>query len=344
MSKRTAGHLFTGIAISDNLVAMQVTLNQLEAAGLKSPWQMAKTSLSKTDRSDLENKQLRVVVQRAWDVTRAKRADLYAEYLGNIHRGKIKGSAPPVTLFTPADANDLGDGDIALPFRSTLIGIDGETQLEARFRLREQDANTGDLTFAAMLHHGIEEDHAIQILHDYNRYAKPIPESKLGPRNTSGGLSQTVIEAQELAGIESDALNKVGTIGTSKHVAGFAQAMHFVTGYALGKKGLAVNASGYFDELNRPGALPINSGCPNALASMFKLADGPNPDFNLAIRKAGAPFWQVAGVIAAEGGDVSKLKWDAAFAADKALGTAGRGGPRPSRATRQQTIYVALKS
>ena len=72
--------------------------------------------------------------------------------------------------------------------------------------MRDQHPETGDIPFPVMLHYGIDEKHAIQILHDYNRYAKPIPESKLGARNSSGGISSTVLEALELAGLEDDAL------------------------------------------------------------------------------------------------------------------------------------------
>jgi hypothetical protein len=345
MSKKAInGYQFAGVVITENSVAVQVTLNQLEAAGLKSPYAMARTSLKQTDSSDRRAKELRSVVQRAWDKQRSVRADLYNQYLWHMASGVIKGSAPPPAIYSP-DSVTEDDETIVLPFRSTLIAIDGETQLEARFRMREEHSETGDLPFPAILHHGIEESHAIQILHDYNRYAKPIPESKLGARNSSGGISATVLEAVEIAGLTDDDLNKSGALGTAKQVAGFSQAMHFVAGYSLGSRGLSVNGTAYFDQLNRPGAPPINSSCPNALASMLHLgASIADKAEQIAFRKMAAPFWQVAGVLASEGGDPATFNWTAAYAADKALGTAGRGGPRPSRTTRQRAIYTALKS
>jgi hypothetical protein len=342
--KAITGYPFAGVMIDGDRAALQVTLNQLEAAGLKSPHLMAKTSLTATEHSDRRAKELRMVVQRAWDKSRSQRADLYCEYLRNIETGKIKGSAPPPAIFTPDSVTD-GDDAIVLPFRSILIALDGETQLEARFRLREELQETGDRFFPVVLHFGIEESHAIQILHDYNRYAKPIPESKLGARNSSGGLSATVVEALGIAGLSDIDLNKAGSVGTSKQIAGFSQAMHFVAAYSLGAKGLNVNAAQYFDVLNRPGHPPINSGCPTALASMFDLAATKlDNDLRLAFRKMATPFWQAAGVLAAEGVDLTTLDWQGALDADKAHAPTGRGGPRPSRASRQQAIYDALKA
>ena len=345
MSKRPInGYQFAGTVIDQDRAAIQVTLNQLEAAGLKSPYHMAKTSLKQTDKTDRQAKELRTVVQRAWDKPRSLRADLYNEYLWNMASGVIKGSAPPPAIYSPDPVTE-DDGMIVLPFRSMLIGIDGETQLEARFRMRDQHPETGDIPFPVMLHYGIDEKHAIQILHDYNRYAKPIPESKLGARNSSGGISSTVLEALELAGLEDDVLNKSGALGTVKQIAGFSQAMHFVAGFSLGAKGLAVNGAQYFDELNRPGAPTINSSCPSSLAAMLQLGTTiKDKAEQTAFRKMAVSFWQVGGVLAAEGRDPAKLDWSAARAADKALGTSGRGGPRPSRATRQTAIYQALKA
>jgi hypothetical protein len=341
--KAITGYPFAGILIDDARAALQVSLNQLEAVGLKSPHTMAKTPLSKTERSDLHAKELREVVQRAWDKARSLRADLYCEYLLNIQLGKIKGSAPPPAIYTPDIAKENGD-TIELPFRSRLIAIDGETQLEARYRLREQLPETGETFFPAILHFGIDENHAIQILHDYNRYAKPIPESKLGARNSSGGLSATIIAALGLVGLDDESLNKAGTGGTAKQVAGFAQAMHFVAAYSLGAKGLIANAAHYFDVLNRPGHPPINDGCTAALAAMFDLsAVKLKGDLCLTFRKGAMAFWQAAGVLAAEGADVTTLNWQGAFDADKAAAPSGRGGARLSRADRQRLIYNALK-
>jgi len=344
LNRTITGYPFAGLVVDPERAAVQVTLNQLEAAGLRSPHMMAKTPLSRTDKTDVPAKQLRMIVQRTWDKARSLRADLYSEYLHNLVRGKIKGSAPPPAIYTPGVVSETDNG-VVLPFRSLLIAVDGDTQLEARFRLRERAPETGDLPFPAIVHFGVEESTAIQILHDYNRFAKPIPESKLGAHNSSGGLSITVLEALDLAGLTDKDLNKSGSAGTAKQVAGFAQAMHFVAGYSLGAKGLKVNAAQYFDALNRPGHPPINGGCTAALAEMFKLA-GSIPDDGLrqAFRRMAAPFWQAAGVLAAEGAEMGALDWQAGFDADKALGTTGRGGPRPSRATRQTAIYNALKA
>jgi hypothetical protein len=343
MTKRIFGHQLAGILINGNKAAIQVTLNHLEAVGLKSPYAMARTPLTKTDETDIKAKELREVLQRAWDKSRGHRADLYAEYLRNIFLGKINGSAPPPTLYTPANVSEIGDGEVSLPFQAGIIAIDGETQLEARFRLRREVPETGDDPFAAIVHFGIDADFAMQILHDYNRYANPIPEAKLGARNSSGGISATVNQALELAGFPSNVLNVSGATGNNKLIAGFAQAMHFVAGCALGAQGLKVDKlAGYFDELNRPGAPPINGNCPQELAAMFTMA-AQAPD-GMPFRKLASLGWQVAGVLVAEGRKVNALNWAQAFATDRSMRRKGRGGPTVKSADRRQRFYDALTS
>lgn len=340
MARRIAGHPFVDMVFEEHKAAIQVTLNQLEAVGLKSPYAMARTTMAKTDQADIKGKELRETLQRTWDKGRSTRADLYAEYLRNIHVGKINGSAPPPTLYTPTMVTETDDGEINLPFQSGLIAIDGETQLEARFRLRSEMVETGDAPFAAILHFGIEPDFAMQILHDYNRYAKPIPESKLGARNASGGLSATVNEALEIAGYRQEDLNVRGATGNKDTIAGFIQAMHFVAGCALGPvKGIKLNAASYFDELNRPGAPPINGACPQELASMLKMAATAE---GMPFRKLAAPGWQVAGVTAAEGRKIETLNWPKAFEVDKATARHGRGGSTGARVERRERFYAAL--
>lgn len=340
MKKPISGHLFEGTAINDEQVVVRTTLNQLEALGVKSPHLMATTTLKNTDKDDVAAKQLRMTIQRAWDKPRSERADSYADYERKIIEGKIKGGTPPVTLFSPQKALISDDGSVMLPFRCTVIAIDGETQTEARYRLRDMLPQTGDEPFAAVLYHGISYDHAMQILHDFNRFAKPIPESKLGSRNVSGGVSKTIAAALSQAGYAMDDLNRTGNAGTNRYIASYSQSMVFAAGYTLGStRGLLVNGATAFDELNKPGAAEIP--CVDDLAHMYTLAHT-----DIAVRRMPTQFWQVAGILAAEGFDVAQLNWAAAIETDKKLmepHTGQQGGSRVPRSVRQQVIYNALK-
>jgi hypothetical protein len=322
---------------SDTAVGL-VTLNQLEHFGIKSPWLMAKTSRSKMDEQDQPFKTLREVIQRAWDKARDKRADLYSTYIENVLKGTVEGGTPPVTIFV-SHAGTENDSEISFPYTSTAIALDGETQLEGRFRLRGRDADTGDIPFPVTIYHGCSEQKAMQILHDFNHFAKPIPESKLGMRNAAGGISQTVETALDL--VPGATLNS-GQFGTKKHAAGFSQTMFFVVGYAVGQAALDKTGSVWFDALNMPGAPPVNGNCAAMLGDLISMAQ-----IDPKLRGTAAYLWQVAGVLAHEGRAPRTLNWDAGIAAYKAAPNVGQGGGqggnRGKTAERLHAIYDAMK-
>lgn len=338
LTNLTKGKTLTAVRVSDNEAAGTVTLNELEHFGVKSPYNMAKIPASRIDADDQGAKELRLTVQRTWDRAREARADLYKQYLLNLYKKAIVGATPPVTLYVSHDGSDTGDGLIVFPYQASAIAIDGETQIEARYRLRAELPDTGDIPFAVVVHHGIDEQHAIQILHDYNRYAHPIPESKLGSRNSTGGLSQTIIDALSMtvSHLDLDKLNRQGNTGTKKYPASFKQAMTYVASTAVGKNALRKNAAFWFDELNQPGGLPINGSCPQHLANLL--------DFSVAEKTIGtspAMLWQVAGVLGSEGINPIQLKWAEGRAAYAATGAKTAGKKKISE--RLQAVYDAMK-
>jgi hypothetical protein len=332
------GKTLEGTAVTPFIFVGVTTLDELEHFGIKSPWLMAKMSLNKTPPEDQPGKQLRVIVQRAWDKARSQRADAYKQYIRNLAEARINGGTPPVTVYVSQQGMPSDNG-LLFNYGTSAIAIDGETQLEARFRLREDKPETGALAFPITIYHGITEEHAIQILHDFNAYAKPIPESKLGSRNASGGLSQTVQIALGQAGLTDGALNSSGAFGTKKFVAGFAQSMFFVSGYAMQADGLKRSASSMFATLNEPGAPPINNRCSPMLASLYSLATN-----EMKVRLAPTFLWQVAGVLAAEGVAPHQLNWDAALAAYKTTSKQGRGGAKMRTNERLARFYAAFKT
>lgn len=331
------GKSLTAIAVSDHEAVGTVNLDELEHFGIKSPAEMAKIPLTKADRDDIPFKELRITVQRTWDKTRHGRADLYKNYLRHLNDGTIYGSAPPVTVYVNQPGKSH-DGTIVFPYTALAIAIDGETQLEARFRLREELQETGENSFAVTIHHGISEEHAIQILHDYNRYAHPIPESKLGSKNSTGGMSQTIVDAidQSIVMKTLNDLNRTGNTGTKKLKASYRQAMSFVTGYAIGPDALKRNATTWFDALNSPGVPPINGSCAPDLGEMFNLTATDQ-----RVSLAAPIIWQVAGVLGSEGHKPQSLKWDDGFNTYQATAPKTLGKSRIS--DRLAALYAALK-
>ena len=332
------GKSLQAIEVTPHEAVGTVSLNELEHFGVKSPAEMAKMSLAKADKDDIPFKELRITVQRTWDKTRMARADLYKQYQRHLQDGTIYGATPPVTIYVDQPGKSHADGTLVFSYTALAIAIDGETQLEARFRLRDDLPETGDNPFAVTIHHGIPEAHAIQILHDYNRYAHPIPESKLGPKNSTGGMSQTIADgvAQSLVLQTLEDLNRSGNTGTKKFKASYRQAMSFVTGYAVGSEALKRNATTWFDALNSPGAPPVNGSCAPDLGAMFDIT-ATDPRVSLA-----APIvWQVAGVLGSEGRKPQSLKWEDGFKTYEATAPKTLGKSRIS--DRLAAIYAAMK-
>jgi hypothetical protein len=304
----TSTHRFVGVA----------SLSELQHFGLASPLALDRQTLKQTTDDDKPLKALRTLIQRTWDKVRITRAQSYANYLGKLRRGTIMGAAPPLTLYSPEQAEGIighdGQPLLRLPFDALIMAIDGETQIQGRFNLRGTDPESADDDIDFVLHTGISEEAAMQILHDANRLARPISEAVLGPKNHTGGLSQTIHEALLIAGKRLEDLNPKGG-ATRHHIAGFVHSMCFAAGFELEDEALVRSVKGYFPILNEPGSPPINSGCPAAMANVFKLCIQDE-----AVGRTNPLVWQVAGVLAAKGQNPVHLRWEDGQAAYKATG------------------------
>jgi len=334
---RAKGKSLTAIPVDENKAVGSVTLNELEYFGVKSPLFMAKTGEKKFEERDIPFKHLRQIVQRLWDKQRVTRAGLYKTYIGRLMDGTVMGDTPPVTLFIP----DLGEVDenareIEFSYTSPAIAIDGETQLQARFDLRSERPETGDVPFAITIHHGISEDHAMKVLHDFNHYAKPISEAKLGVKNIDGPMSVAIGEALKNAGVAEGEFNSAGQVANKKTVAAFGQSMAFIAGYAAGHDALKKSATTWYDVLNTAGTNAINGHCVPMLSSLYTLASAQK-----AVGGAQPLIWQAAGVLAAEGVNPASMHWDAAFQAY--ADTAPKKAGKQSVSLRLPALYAALK-
>jgi hypothetical protein len=240
---RSGGKGLPAIKISDNLCSTVSTLNQLEDYGLNRPTTNAFAKAKELKNDDLftQAHKLREIVQRRFDKSRQDRAKTYADYLEAIMSGKRLGGVPPITLFCSGKCEyNEGTTTIFLPYRSVLINIDGETQTEARFILRDRVPESGDWTLGAQIYHGISEQHSSQILHDVNRYAHPIKETVVAALNSEGNITKLIDLILEERHIPHFQLNRHGQKPKTKkgEICSYRSLISAVVGAAGGFQGL----------------------------------------------------------------------------------------------------------
>jgi hypothetical protein len=208
---RSGGKALPGIRIAENLCSIVTSLNQLEDYGLTRPTTNAGAKPKDLKGNDLFERAhiLREIVQRRFDKSRQERAIEYATYIEQIMAGQRLGGVPPVTLFCSEPCQYIEEtSTLFLPYRSVLVNIDGETQTEARFILRDRLVQSGDWSLAAQIYHGITEVHSSQILHDVNRYAHPIRETVVAALNSEGHITKLILSVLTAKGIEPYRVNR----------------------------------------------------------------------------------------------------------------------------------------
>ena len=208
-NRRRGGKLLHCLSVTDNSAIGVSTLAELETYGLKRP-----TLIEDATKKDLKGDPalaaahaVREMVQRRFDNPRRKRAEAYSSYLSGLFAGTLYGGVPPVTLFCPI-AGAAVDGGLLLPHASPLVTLDGETQTEARFGLRDTMPETGEVSVMFVLYHGIDERHAGNIMHDFNVFAHPVAEAKVSMLNSNGALTAIVVDAIQEAGVRADRIQR----------------------------------------------------------------------------------------------------------------------------------------
>lgn len=236
---RTGGNTLSALKISDNLCSVVTTLNEIEQFGLMRPTKNASATAKDLKNDDLWARQhsLRETVQRRFDVSRRRRSQSYAEYLANIMMNNRLGGVPPITLYC-SNQCQYHEGTLVLPYRSTLVNTDGETQTEARFILRDKVPESGSWSIAAQIYHGITEQHASQILHDFNCYAHPITESVAAVLNSQGQMNKFIEEFFESQGITPNLINRHGTVPKKGQLFAYRALISGIVGAVGGFRGL----------------------------------------------------------------------------------------------------------
>jgi len=335
------GKTLVGVSVDPHKFQAVSTLNQLEDYGLDRPSYVEglKAIETRRDPNALAAKQLRDVTQRSFDKPRKLRAIVYSEYIRKVEQDHtLEGGVPAITLYLEKSGGINGDGSLVIPYGSACIAIDGETQTEARFILREGYPETGNHPVAVTVYHDVSANRAQQILHDYNTYPSPIPEKTLASLNRGGGLSKIVADSCQQANFSMSELNRHGAASTKKTVAAYTQVLAAAAGYALNGQALQRSANSFFKELNNPASGKVFDA--NAVPTIGLILDGLRTHPNRG--KMNAAIWQVAGAVAASGRDPRTLDWDAAEAVYKQTAIRTQGGPRMPMATRLGKIAAAM--
>jgi hypothetical protein len=284
----------------------------------------------------LRSKAVRDSAQRRFDSARRKRADVYSVYIEAVECGSQIGGTPAITIWLP-DAVAVTDDALVVPYNACMVAIDGETQTEARFLLRQRKDGTGDNPFAVTIYHGITEEHAQQIVHDYNRHAKPINEKMAASLNHAGPLTSFVDTTIQEAGIGKQLINRAGNKPGKKQVASFRQAMYFGAGYAMADEAMKRDAGYWLDALNDPTSpVVFNGKCSPSLRHILHSAKQDSD-----ISAADKIVWQCAGILTARDRSPESLNWAAGHAAYRST-RGGKGRPRVSQAHRIEKIVASM--
>jgi len=332
------GKFMIGQVVSDVKFQGVSNLDELQDFGLERPTLLEHTTFRalRKDKDGTAAKELRESVQRRFDKKRMRRAEVYSAYIEMVERDGKEGGTPAITLWSPDHLRFDEARGLEMPPLGMLIAIDGETQTEARFILRDRLPETGLTDIAVTVYHGVSAEHARQILHDYNKYATPISESENASLNKTGPLSQAVRDVAKLAQVEPTRLNHRSPVPGKKELVSYQQIMSAITGMMMGSQAMTSSSSRWYSALNAPTSAQIPSTkVVETVASFVSTSFGDD-----SIRKASPAIWQIAGVLKARG--VVQLDWHAGIDTYHSTRSTGRGGSRMPLKDRLAMVAKAM--
>ena len=342
------GKVLQGQTVNDHKFQGVTTLNQISDYGLMRPTLVEKVNLKTGDPGEKIKRQVHNDVQRRFDPARIKRAAEYSIYIESVELDGSTGGTPAITIYHQDKLSET-EGGVVIPYSAILTAIDGETQTEARFMLRDGYKNpktgveitsiptSGDTQIAITLYHGIPYEAAKQILHDYNSYAKPVTEAQMYKFNNNGKLTIALNAASKLSGLADKHFNRKGAKATKTTKVADKQLLNCVAGYVLNGSGLSKTAAPYFKVMNTPQAADVPQVCIDGVAEFIR-----NAASNPTMGQANASVWQVAGVLLASGRKPETINWAKGVQAYEATMIAGRGGEKIDVKTRLSQIAQAM--
>jgi len=340
------GHILTGNPVTDNKFQGVTTLNQIESYGLKRPSQV-ENARSTDSPSVRKAKEMHDQMNRRFDAARLHRAVAYRDYIYLVEVQGTMGGTPAITLWYP-DRLETNEEGVVIPYNSHLTAIDGETQTEARYMLRDgvtpgkigrtqikeqrdDKPETGDNRLAVTIYHGIPISHAQQILRDYNAEAHPIDPKKASAYDHVGALAQAVTATIARANVLPERVNQKGNVAGKKFVVAYQQVLSGIAGFVLnGTQAEPVTAT-TVRMMNRPAADAVPDRAIEEIAQVILAGH---------LAQAPAIVWQAAGHRLAQGH--VNLNYHGALRAYEETKAAGRGGPRMSPRERLSRIVAAL--
>ncbi len=315
--KMAQGNPLKGISVSATKFQGVTTLNQLESFGLSRPSSLehAKARDMKRDHKLATAVSIREEIQRRFDKPRVNRARCFARYIESVDLDGKPGGTPAITLWVEHAMDSDQCGELLIPYGANIVVIDGETQTEARFMLRDDDdfacTDSGDVPVAVTVYHDVSEEFARQILHDHNSYGVRVSEKQLAAQNSEGPLTKAAIEIFAAADIPLEKVNRYGNVPRRKEILAQNEVMYSVIGYVLKESALEKDGGTYLSTMNNATmSEPINGDTVADLSRLVRIAAN-----SLDARKAALPVWQVAGVLTARGHKSSEMNWTAGQAA-----------------------------
>lgn len=315
-----AGKPIKGVHVNEFKFQGVTCLDQLEDYGLSRPSRLEKSKTKDRERDPILERafSVRGSVQRRFDKDRLARAEIYARYIESVEIAGKPGGTPAITLFLPK-AKATPDDALVVPYSSVLVAIDGETQTEARYMLRDDPEydgkESGTHPIAVTIYHDVNDEFAQQILHDYNCYANPVTEAKLAGLNSEGPLTKATLKVFEAAGIPMEDVNRFGKVPHKTQTLAQLQVMYALIGYTMKDNALTKDGNSWLNGLNAAAnKADVNGDSVPVIAKLTKSAS-----VSLEARKAPLAVWQVAGVLASRGRDPVKFKWSSGRNAIKGI-------------------------
>lgn len=340
------GNLILGYPVNAYKFSGVAHLDQLEQFGLKRPTFIDKEASKSKDQYERSAAALHAQTNRRFDKARTQNAEAFSGYIQNVEQCNQPGGVPKITLFCPTTNLEIIEQGIVLPYGSAIVAIDGETQTEARYMMRDRLRETkqwksSDFMFDITLYHGVSVEYAMQILHDYNTLGLPWSESKAAVFNRNGGLSKIITDALKLANLPESAMNIRGDKVTKDSHFTHSQALMFAYGMLRNGAGMGSVTPAMLKQVNQSQSVPATQApiITQRLADLFLQA---KDDRNIGM--APRQVWQVAGVAVVSGVPLLSLNWKAAIKAYADTQAGGRGGPRMGVKARLTLIDAALKS
>jgi hypothetical protein len=274
-------------------------LNQLELMGFLQPSILEKVKLKDiaNDPGATKNKMLRDSIQRPFDSERRKNSISYRDFLIRTEVHGDMGNVPAITLYTPQAIED--DGRLIVPFRAPLIAVDGETQSEARFLMRGQHPETGDLQFKITVFANESTEYAKIILCNYNDNGTKVKKNIVKSVDPRGHINHGIQAACGQALLDHDVVISRFGLGGRYKIAGLRQCQAGMVGAALGTN---EPWDKQFDHLNTNGGFDAVDQCVDVVGKLLESAAK-----NIDLRKADPLLWQAAGAAMRAGRDIASL-------------------------------------